>query len=198
MSLAESVFSFDTALYVFFALQVGLCFTVIPNVTWKSVEIGGLLISPTAQYTYGTFLCLVVVATMFATMGLYYDIRFNVAIYLLVVVAAFFFNLAWLIAFGIVWHSLPVIVAAFILVVFEGVGIALVWEATDVVWERYQESILPYIMYKHAVVEKRGGVGQSVDEEQQKPTAFAASGQRFSPNYGNIITSRSAPVDTSI
>ena len=37
-------------------------------------------------------------------------------------------------------------------------------EATDVVWERYQESILPYIMCKHAVVEKRGGVGQSVDE----------------------------------
>lgn len=84
---------------VYCTCQLAICVSIIPLATGQSIDVGGVLISPVVQYIYGSWLCIMIIATIAAAIGFYYHIESHLKIYLPLVAMSAVLDLSWLVIF---------------------------------------------------------------------------------------------------
>mmetsp|Transcript_62492 Transcript_62492/g.116147 ORF Transcript_62492/g.116147 Transcript_62492/m.116147 type:complete len:326 (+) Transcript_62492:145-1122(+) len=168
MADSSKVFGLPTAhvALLFCFLQLIFCIYALPHASANPIEVGGVLFSPVVQWTLGTYLCILVVTTILAGIGVYYGIASHILIYLVVLsVFAFcdFTGFLIFLAYGSgcktyhvagndtqaeyscgFWNGTSLF-TSFLLILFQIAGIYVFLKAYEEAQREYSRTLMPYL-----------------------------------------------------
>mmetsp|Transcript_34710 Transcript_34710/g.81031 ORF Transcript_34710/g.81031 Transcript_34710/m.81031 type:complete len:362 (+) Transcript_34710:141-1226(+) len=168
MSDSSKVFGLPTAhvALLFCLFELIFCIYALPYASANPIMFGGVLFAPVVQWVIGTFLCVVIVTTILAGIGVYYGIASHITLYLGVLCAyAFLDFVTFLVFLGYgsgcrtyhvagtasaatyscgLWNGASLF-SSLMMVVFQLAGIFIFLRAQQEAHREYSRTLVPYL-----------------------------------------------------
>mmetsp|Transcript_17631 Transcript_17631/g.40821 ORF Transcript_17631/g.40821 Transcript_17631/m.40821 type:complete len:333 (+) Transcript_17631:140-1138(+) len=198
---------------LFCFLQLIFCIYALPHASANPIEVGGVLFSPIVQWTLGTYLCILVVTTILAGIGVYYGIASHILIYLVVLsVFAFcdFTGFLIFLAYGSgcktyhvagndtkaeyscgFWNGTSLF-TSFLLILFQIAGIYVFMKAYEEAQREYSRTLMPYLKG----VEKAATLNP-MSARQMPPDSYGTTGDATG-RFGSTMPPSIPPVPAGV